>query len=395
MLSDEETRALFRDTESDRIERKRSAQEISNIAKAVCAYANDLPRHEKPGVVFVGVEDDGTCSGLEISDELLRRLSQLRNDGRILPFPVMTVQKRSIDSCEVAVISVNPSDNPPVRFNGRCWIRIGPRRAQATAEEERTLTEKRRWGNAPYDMHGIPNSAESDLDLKRFELEYLPSVVPQEVLEANDRPIQLQLKSLRLLTKEGIPTVTAILSIGKEPRNWIPGAYIQFVRYDGVSVTDPVKDQKEISGVLSDQLRQIDEVLKANISVRLIFSDGNREERPDYPIVALQQLVRNSVMHRNYEHSANPVRVVWFTDRVEISSPGSSFGMVSRENFGQPGVTDYRNPTVAEALKGMGFVDRFGRGIPLAVSELKRNGNPELEFNVEDTYVLVTVRPVE
>ena len=64
----------------------------------------------------------------------------------------------------------------------------------------------------------------------------------------------------------------------------------------------------------------------------------------------------------------------------------------TRENFGKPGVTDYRNPHLAEAMKNLGYVQRFGVGIALASQELERNGNPPLDFVVEDTYVLVIVR---
>ncbi len=114
--------------------------------------------------------------------------------------------------------------------------------------------------------------------------------------------------------------------------------------------------------------------------------------RPDYPVVALQQLARNAVMHRTYEGTYAPVRITWFSDRVEIQNPGGPFGQVNRQNFGQPGVTDYRNPYLAEAMKNLGYVQRFGVGIPLARKELQKNGNPPPEFIVEDAHVLVIVR---
>jgi ATP-dependent DNA helicase RecG len=111
-----------------------------------------------------------------------------------------------------------------------------------------------------------------------------------------------------------------------------------------------------------------------------------------YPRVALQQLIRNAVMHRTYENTNAPARVYWFDDRIEISNPGGPFGTVTRENFGRPGVTDYRNPNLADAMRVMGFVQRFGIGIQTARMELKRNGNPDLEFQIEPMAVLATVR---
>src|SRR5437667_11248638 len=117
-----------------------------------------------------------------------------------------------------------------------------------------------------------------------------------------------------------------------------------------------------------------------NIATAVAFTSETREVRtPDYPLVALQQVVRNAIMHRSYENTNNPVRITWFSDRIEVVSPGGPFGIVSVENFGT-GVTDYRNPTLAEVMRGLGYVQRFGAGIPLTRSSLAKNENPEPRF---------------
>jgi len=124
------------------------------------------------------------------------------------------------------------------------------------------------------------------------------------------------------------------------------------------------------------------------------FSSGTTTEirSTPYPLSALQQLTRNAVMHRSYEGTNAPVRVYWFDDRIEITNPGGPYGTVTAENFGRPGVSDYRNPYVAAVLKTMGFVQRFGFGIAEARRSLAANGNPPPEFQVEPTVVLATVR---
>lgn len=115
---------------------------------------------------------------------------------------------------------------------------------------------------------------------------------------------------------------------------------------------------------------------------------------PDYPLAALRQLVRNAVMHRSYEHTNAPVRINWFSDRIEIRNPGGLYGQVNSANFGQ-GVTDYRNPLIAEAMKVLGYVQRFGMGIPLAKDELVKNGNPPPEFNFNANNFLVVIKGKE
>ena len=181
--------------------------------------------------------------------------------------------------------------------------------------------------------------------------------------------------------------------LGKTPADFVPGAYVQFLRIDGTELIDSITDQKEIHGPLPDLLRRLDDVLSANISTATNLVDGPTEVRhPDYPMVALQQVVRNAVLHRDYETTNSPVRVTWFKDRIEIQNPGGPFGQVNVANFGRPGITDYRNPHLAEALKTLGFVQRFGVGIPLAQKALADNGNPALEFGVQPNHVLVIVR---
>ena len=170
---------------------------------------------------------------------------------------------------------------------------------------------------------------------------------------------------------------------------------MQFLRIDGTEITDPIRSQKVLTGRLDDVLRQLDELLRLNISIRTEVAANSLEVRsPDYPVTALQQLARNAVMHRRYEDTNAPVQVYWYSDRVEIQSPGGLYGQVTPDNFGS-GAVDYRNPLVAEIMHHLGFAQRFGFGVPLAKSELARNGNPEPEFDFQSTRVSVTVRAVQ
>jgi ATP-dependent DNA helicase RecG len=70
-MDEQELESMLRDLESDLVERKAALSDPDRIRQVICAYANDLPNHRKPGFIFIGANDDGSCSGLEISDELL------------------------------------------------------------------------------------------------------------------------------------------------------------------------------------------------------------------------------------------------------------------------------------------------------------------------------------
>ena len=392
-MTDQELEALLGDLESDRVERKASLSDTDKIRQAICTFANDLPNHQSPGVLFIGVNDDGSCAGLPITDERLRTLADMRSDGNILPVPSMTVQKKVLGGCEMAVVIVHPSEAPPVRYKGQVWIRVGPRRALANPDDERRLTEKRRSRDLPFDVRPFALAGIEDLDLDLFERAYLPASVAADVLLENRRPVDQQLASLRLVAIENAPTVLGLLVLGKDPRSFLPGAYVQFVRFDGATLTDPVRDAADFSGPLPELIRLVEEKLEAHVESARDFTSGPVEiQRPEYPIVALQQLSRNAILHRNYEGTNAPVRVSWFSDRIELLSPGGPFGQVNKANFGRPGITDYRNPHLAEAMRNLGYVQKFGVGIKLARKAWEENGNPSVEFQVEDTYILAIVR---
>ena len=85
------------------------------------------------------------------------------------------------------------------------------------------------------------------------------------------------------------------------------------------------------------------------------------------------------------------MRVYWYDDRIEVISPGGVFGDVTAENFGQAGVTAYRNPNLAEAMRNMGLVQRYGIGIPLAERLLKEAGHPPIQFNIDLNFVIATI----
>src|SRR5208283_48557 len=120
-----ELEALLSDLESDLAERKSSAGDRSAIRRTICAYANDLPGHRRPGVIFVGARNDGGCANLAVTNQLMTTLAQMRSDGNILPPPTMYVEKMALRGCELVVIVVEPSDNPPVRYQGRTWVKVG------------------------------------------------------------------------------------------------------------------------------------------------------------------------------------------------------------------------------------------------------------------------------
>jgi ATP-dependent DNA helicase RecG len=387
---------LWRQPESELTEWKRSLADADSIYKTICAFANDYSGHRAEGVIFIGRGDDGGCANITISDEeMLDFVGRVRESGSILPLPEISYRQTVLDSCQVLCLVVRPSASTPVQYGGTVWIRQGPSTRRAKPDEIRVLTERRI--NSSFDARAANGASYEDLDEFYLQEVYIPNAVSYEALQENNRTLQDQLASLRILTPEFKPTNLGILVASNVPRRFLPGAYVQFLNIEGKELSDPVKDNAEISGRISDVLRLTFDKVRANIEIRTETNAlGQRIDRPTFPYEALRELIANAIVHRNYETSNAPTRITWFNDRVEIHNPGGPFGHVTDQNFGQPNVTDYRNPELAAALKTLGFVERFGSGIAKVRQQLKRNGNPDVEFEPRKhgDYVLATVRPL-
>lgn len=396
-LDDAALERILSQGESFRVEYKETLDGSASvdIREAVCAFANDLSCSRELGVVFVGVKNNGEPSQIRITDPMLTQLTSIKTDGNIVPPPSILVEKRILKGVDIAVITVLPSDSPPVRYKGAIHVRSGPRRGIATEQDERILNEKRRAHTLPFDIQPVPGATSSDLSIRRFDEEYLPNAFSAEILQANERTTNQRLATTKMIASadDQTATVLGLLVLGKRPRDLIPNSYVQFLRINGVELSAPIVDDETIDGTIPEVLRRVDDKLRAHIGTGVDLTGSDKERRDfTYPLVALQQIVRNAVMHRAYEATNAPVRVTWFNDRIEVHNPGGAFGTVTRENFGRPGLTDYRNPNLAEAMKVMGYVQRFGVGIATAKRELEKNGHPEPEFIVENAFVQVTIR---
>jgi len=393
MISEKELLKLMADLESDRVERTVSTNDTTKFREAICAFSNDFANHRQPGYLLIGVEDkSGKGCGLRATDELLRNLAGLRQDGEILPLPALSVAKIALTdgSGDVVIVEVQPSDLPPVRCRGRIYIRVGPRRAVANETEERILSERRVAMARTFDARPCPEARLEDLEIDLFLHVYRKAAVAEEIIRANNRSLEEQMAALRFFDLgRDCPTHAGVLLFGKRPTHFLPGAYLQYLRIGGAQLADPVKVSRELDGNLIGMIRSLDALLDGIIEARPIRVSHLRDETAwDYPAGPLREFLLNAICHRSYESNA-PVRFHCYEDRIEVKNPGGLYGQASPANF--PRETDYRNPILAEALRTLGFVNRFGRGVLDAQEALKRNGNEPARFEFDPASVTVQV----
>jgi len=228
-----------------------------------------------------------------------------------------------------------------------------------------------------------------------FRLDYRTAAVAPEILEENNRDTLEQMISLGLWDRRNdCATNVGALLFSQSPLNWFPGAYIQYVHYDGTELESEIRDERRFSGDLITVLRELDAFLRTLFPTRPVAVSPLREEnRSLYPMGAIRELLMNAIMHRDYQANS-PVRFYRFADRIEIQNPGGLYGEATATNF--PNQNAYRNPKVAEAMNVLGYVNRFGRGIAKAQESLQKNSNPSAEFDIDQTqFFLVTIRETQ
>lgn len=380
----DEIRSLLNDLESDRVERTISTTNTDKFGQVICAFANDLPNHQMPGYLFLGVQDDGEVQGVDVTDDLLKNLAAIRTDGNIQPQPSMIVEKVSMEEGEIVMVKVDPSVFPPVRYKGRIWIRTGPRKGVANENDEHILMEKRRANVKSFDSSPCLNATLDDLDLRLFKHYFLPKAMSDEELEADNkvnRDVRYQLSAFGFFDMiHNCPTNAGMLFFGNNLRRFIPGAYIQYVRFAGKDRSGDILTEHEFKGNLCTALPELDTFIKTTIANRrpIPVSALREESVVDYPDWATRELLMNAICHRDYT-SHGPIQFYQFDDRIEIMNHGGLYGRANEENF--PNVNDYRNIVVAEAMKVLGFVNRHSRGVLRVQKELVANENGEAVYD--------------
>lgn len=244
-----------------------------------------------------------------------------------------------------------------------------------------------------FDREPCLDSTFNDLSLEKFQ-DYLLHHESNISIDKNYQNIKVQLSSLGFYDlRFDCATYAGILTLSeKNPHFWLPGAYIHIVQYEGENVATLPLFEKKIQGDLFSILKNIDvffatSFVKMNeLVVQKTVND--RKLVNHYPIMALQELLINSIIHREYQ-STMPIRFNIFSNHIEIINSGGLYGEV-KNNFNK--LTSYRNPLIANVIRDFGYCNNYGSGINIAKKELAENKNSDIEFDYSDDYFSAIIK---
>ena len=201
------------------------------------------------------------------------------------------------------------------------------------------------------------------------------------------------------LTKDGVPTLAAIMNFGLYPQGYLPQMAITAIVVPGTQIGDVADDDarfidnKRIEGTLTDMLEEAMAFCVRNMKTRTIIdlNTGKHVNKTEYPRGAIREAILNALIHRDYSHhtEGTPIQINFFTDRLEIHSPGSLYGRMTVEQLGIARL-DQRNPALAVMAETLLGAENRYSGIPTIRREMAEYGLPEPVFqNRRNEFVVI------
>lgn len=338
--------------EDSRTQFKQTVTNPESLAGDLVAFSNS-----NGGRIIIGVNDQGMVVGLSKND--IRRINQLLSNTAtncVRPSINIITENVSISELLVMVVTVPEGISKPYADNnGVFWVKSGADKRRVTSREEiQRMLQSADLVHA--DEVPVDGSTIGDVDLDHlasfFEKQYGESL--DTALERDRITVARLLNNLGLARGDNL-NLAGLLLFGRNPQRHRPAFVVKAVSFVG---NDPAgvkyRDSDDIAGCLRDMHRGVMSFLTRNLH-RLQGEKGfNTEGDIEISVVALEELVVNMLLHRDYFISA-PWRVMIFDNRVELISPGMLPNNLTVENI-RYGISIIRNPLIASfAIKELPY----------------------------------------
>lgn len=382
MLSTEKIREIIEKGETGQVEFKSEKEKNIDFAKEIAAFANG-----SGGCLLVGVEDDGTVSGVNNPLKFEEKIYNICSDS-IRPVVTPELWKYKIEEKDVFCFYVSPGFSKPYailqRGRERYYNRRGTRIQEAGRDELLRLFQTS--GQIHYEVTPIIKGRYADLDFTRIVDSFRHNQINKiDISGWNDVEIKRFLKNKEVLVEyQGklCPTVAGALLFGKKPSHLLGYSGITVTKFVDIErdynyvdfrLDKPIMNtyfsnsEKEKSGLIDEALEKIKSIILEKSSAAL--KGAVRVVDYPYPEESIREAIVNSIAHRDYTISGIDIRVDIYPDRLEIESPGKLPNTISLESI-RLGAKYYRNQILVQYLKEAGFMDLHSLGIPVKILKL-------------------------
>lgn len=381
-------------TEDTRFDRKSARVDGNGLAVCLSGFGNG-PAVEG-AVVAVGIEKDGRVTGCRhLSEGRLQEIETAGRDrcpdGRFSTKRLGVTNEKGEDDFLILIRIYYVEGRLVSLTNDEAYCRQGDKCRRLTDTEKQEIRISK--GERSFELEAV-SLAYPD-DFREQDISNFVSRIRSEREGSTDLSSERILQSLRLgkvVNGEFAPNNVCTLMFAIDPLQAFPGAYIHFLRYNGVeaksgSEYNVIKDRM-IQGTVLDVIRETASVLDANLREFTTRRNGKFYSVPEYPRDAWYEAIVNAICHRSYHARSSPVFVRMFDDRLTIESPGAFMPSVNPENlFHKP-----RNPFLMFVLREYGEVRCISEGTARIFREMSDANLPKPEFKGTENSVSVTFR---
>lgn len=399
---------LIANGENSGVEFKRDDLRPEQLAKEIVALAN-----LKGGSLLLGVDDDGSISGIQRADLELWVMDTVF--GRYVHPMILPYYEEVAfdDGRRVAVISLTEGAAKPyvLRNNGReeIYVRVGSTSRLATREQQARLFES--GGLLHSEVLPVSGSTLDDLDLARLT-DYLLNITGDPSAPATPADWEQRLAGLGFMVARPdgplVCTIAGLVLFGHAPRRAMRYAGVRWMSFAGTDKEYNAQDDSVLDGPLLALWRggpgEPREFVEGGLLERLVdrmrpftthaggeLQDGVRRDAVErYPAEAVREAVLNALVHRDWTR-AMEVEVVNYADRLEVISPGSLQNSMTVEKM-LAGQRSARNPIIVEVMRDYGYVEHRGMGVRRKIVPLTREfAGRDARFEATDDFLRVSL----
>jgi len=376
--------------ESSGVEFKRDVIVNHQLARELVAFSNLTG-----GMVLLGVDDDGSISGLTRTDIEEWVMTACRDKIRPAIIPFFETIRDVEPGKDVAIVRVTRGfDVHSLWHNNRhtYFIRVGTQSREPTPEELGRLFQQR--GTFRAELRPVSGSTLADLDRRRLR-DYFGRIRQQDVPDDEDVAAwEVLLRNTEIMAEDGM-TVAGILLFGRMPNRFLPHAGIDASAFPGtekdyaarerISLRGPMTSLLGANGIIDNGLvEQALEFVRRNTGVTASLEDSARRvEKLAYPPEVIRETVVNALIHRDYLLSSTDIELVIYSNRLEVISPERLPNGITPERM-RTGFRVARNQLLKDVMRDYGYLEPMGMGVPRKIIQGMRAHNGTTPALIEE-----------
>lgn len=374
-------------SEDNYVEIKKAAVDCPKLYDTLSSFSNQ----SGGGIIVFGIdqENDFDLCGVYDADDLQKKLVAMCEQMSPVVRPLCTVATKDNKVFVSAEIQEIDIEEKPCFYKGAgrlkgSYVRVGDSDQRMTEYEIYSYEAFRKKIQDEIRIDERASLADIKTSYFDYYLTRLRIVKPNQA----NLPVEKIMK-LQGFSDGKMPTLAGIMMFSEYPQAYYPQLCITAVSVQGYEIgelgnlSQRFDDNERIEGTIPQMLSAAMDFVRRNIKIRTIINEytGKREDRTEYPIVAIREILLNALIHRDYSNHTDlsPITIRIFKNRIEVENPGGLYGRITLNDLGKA-IADTRNPYIARSMEIIGETENRFSGIPIIKRSVAEYNLPEPLF---------------